>query len=267
VTEGFLARGVDAPDFYVAAIGRSGSTMLCNWLASPPDRLVFLEPFFLRKQNSRLLRIQLRDFGMPASDEEWTERDETAAERFERLMAPRLQGRRWAVKEVLCEEHFRALDALHPRKVLVTVRSIDDVALSFFEKHRVQDNLDRFSDDWVVRYCLEETAGILRLLRLLEDMKIPHRVVRYEDFTTSGSERSAVSSFVGWPGGGVTALHFDEFDRSFEVERHGRSISDKLRGSGERDLGYEQLRLAQSLAEQCADYQAAFDYYETAVKS
>src|SRR4051812_22329475 len=59
MVERFLPEGVDPPDFYVAAIGRSGSTLLCNWLASPPQRLVFLEPFFLRPENSRLLRIQL----------------------------------------------------------------------------------------------------------------------------------------------------------------------------------------------------------------
>jgi len=53
--------GVHSPDFYVAAIGRSGSTMLCNWLSRPPAQLVFVEPFFTRARNPELLRIQLEE--------------------------------------------------------------------------------------------------------------------------------------------------------------------------------------------------------------
>lgn len=260
MAEPFLPDGVSRPDFYVAAIGRSGSTMLCNWLACPPDRIVFLEPFFFRHQNSRLLRIQLRDFGMPASDDEWEERAESVAGRFARLMGRRLEGRRWALKEVLCEEHFRAIEMLAPPKVLITVRSIDDVALSFFEKHRQQGNLDRFSDDWVVRYCLEQSEGILKFIKLLIKREVPYRVARYEDVTASAAERTSIAQFVGWPGNGSTNSHFDEFDRAFEVERHGTSISDQMRLPAARNLESDVRRLAESLVERCADYQATFGY-------
>lgn len=260
MAEVFLTDDVAAPDFYVAAIGRSGSTMLCNWLSSPPQHIVFLEPFFLRAMNSRLLRIQLRDFGMPVSDEDWAQRDEAAPDRFGRLMCHRLLGRNWALKEVLCKEHVRILDALKPGKVLITVRDIGDVALSFFEKHRTQGNLDRFSDDWVVRYCLEESKGILEYQLSLVKKGVPNRVVRYEDVTNSPAELASVEAFVGWPGGGSTSKHFVEFDRSFEVERHGTSISDRTRSRSDRNLGYDQVRLSETIAEQCADYQRAFGY-------
>lgn len=260
MAEEFLPNGLAPPDFYVAAIGRSGSTMLCNWLSSPPQHLVFLEPFFLRPMNSRLLRIQLRDFGMPVCDDDWAQRDETAPDRFDRLMYHRLMGRNWALKEVLCEEHVRVIDALNPGKVLITVRNIGDVALSFFEKHRTQDNLDRFGDDWVVRYCLEESRGILDYQQLLANKGVPSRVVRYEDVTNSPAELTSVAAFVGWPGGGLTSKHFAEFDRSFEVERHGTSISDRTRSRSDRNLGYDEVRLSEAIAEQCADYQRAFGY-------
>jgi len=256
----FLPTEVGPPDFYVAAMGRSGSTMLCNWLSSPPDHLVFLEPFFLRPMNSRLLRIQLRDFGMPASDDEWQQHDETAGERFNRLMGGRLKGRQWALKEVLCEEHFRVLETLAPPKVLITVRNIEEVALSFFEKHRAQDNLDRFSDTWVVEYCRRETTGILEFRQLLTKLGVPHRVVRYEDFTQSESNRASVAEFVGWPGGGATGSHFAEFDRAFEIERHGVTVSAEIRTRIDRNLGYDELRLSKELAKECADYQSEFDY-------
>ena len=260
MAEQFLPSGVEPPDFYVAAMGRSGSTMLSNWLASPPDRLVFHEPFFLRPQNSRLLRIQLAELGMAVSDEDWAGRDETPAQRFARLMAPRLRGRRWGLKEVLCEEHVRIPDALAPRKVLIAVRNIADVALSFFEKHRLQDNLDRFSDEWVERYCIAESAGLVDYHRLLHARAIPHHVVRYEDFIALEAERDAVARFVGWPGGGATGDHFAAFDRAFEVERHGHSISDQIRSRDHRSLNLTQLRLSDIIAEQCTDYQVEFGY-------
>ena len=214
----------------------------------------------IRPVNSRLLRIQLRDLGMEVSDADWAQRDETAADRFERLMVPRLSGKRWALKEVLCEEHFRVVETLKPAKVLITVRDIGDVALSFFEKHRTQDNLDRFSDDWVVRYCVEESRGVLKLRELLNSSSTPSRTVRYEDVTNSSAERTSIAEFVGWRGGGSTSKYFAEFDRSFEVARHGPSVSDRIRTRLDRNLGYDEIRLSELVAERCADYQAAFGY-------
>lgn len=248
------------PDFYIAAIGRSGSTLLCNWLTRAPGQLVFNEPFFCRRSNSRLLRIQLANFGMPASADEWRERDERAEERFGRLMAKRLENRRWAFKEVLCEEHERVLANFAPPKIVLTVRNIADAALSFFEKHRSQENLDRFDDEWVARYCIRESAGIVQLANELDVRRVPRFIVRYEDFIQSEQMRKAAENFLGWTGGGDVAAHFREFDRGFEIDRHGSSISTRLRTPGMRDLGEEQFRRADAIAERCSAYQKQFGY-------
>lgn len=259
VADQFLPDGVEGPDFYVAAIGRSGSTMLCNWLSRPPEQLVFNEPFFRRSTNPRLLRIQLADFGMAASDEEWGQTDAGGRDRFRRLMARRLEGRRWAFKEVLCEEHVAVLDIFRPPRVIITVRDIEDVAVSFFEKHRLQDNLDRFDDHWVVDYCLRESSGILEFRQILSDRGIPHYVARYEDFAGSEQKRQQIANFVGWRGGGDTSAHLDLFDRGFEAERHGRSVSNPL-STGERTLNDKERELARTIAERCGNYQAQFEY-------
>lgn len=260
MAEPFIGNGVAPPDFYVAAIGRSGSTLLCNWLTSPPDRLVFVEPFFMRTSNPRLLRIQLADFGLAVPDDEWERTDPTGAERFRRIMWPRLQGRRWAFKEVLCEEHVRVLDAFAPPRVLITVRNIADVALSLFEKHRLQDNLDRFDDQWVIEYCLRESSGMLEFRDLLDRRGVPYLVVRYEDFTGSEEARRSVENFVGWEAGGEIGSHLAEFDRSFEVERHGGAISGNLRTPSERHLNRDHLATAEEIAGRCAAYQSAFGF-------
>jgi hypothetical protein len=255
-----LPPGVGPPDFYVAAMGRSGSTMLCNWMCRPPGQLVFIEPFFLRPTNPRLLRIQLTDFGLAASDGEWAQRDEPGPDRFRRIMGPRLAGKQWAFKEVLAEEHSAAIAAFAPPRVLLTVRNLRDVALSFFEKHRIQTNLDRFDDAWVRDYCVRESEGMVRLLKRLLAEGIPHRIVRYEDFTRSEAERRAVAEFVGWEGGGRVDSHLDRFDRQFEVERHGAQISSRLRSAGERALGAAEHALAGDIAKQATEYQREFGY-------
>lgn len=234
--------------------------MLSNWLCRPPGHLVFVEPFFLRASNPRLLRIQLEDFGMPASDLEWRERDETGPERFRRIMGPRLVGRRWAFKEVLHAEHIRTLAAFQPLRVIVTVRNLKDVALSFFEKHRLQSNMDRFDDLWVADYCERESSGILSLMDRLQGEGISHAIVRYEDFIRSVAERNALLDWIGWEGGGRIASHLSSFDRQFEVERHGELISSRLRKPGERGLDNAEIALASAVASRATDYQRRFGY-------
>ncbi len=258
--EPFVPPHLNGPDFYLAAMGRSGSTMICNWLTLPPEQMVFVEPSFLAAQNTRLLRIQLANFGMAVSDWEWDLQDGSAAERFERIMAPRLRGRRWAWKEVLGSEHLAVIDQLAPPRVLISVRDILDVALSFFEKHRAQDNLHRFDDQWVVDYCERESAGLLALQRKLQARSIPHAVIRYEDFTRSEASRNDVCAFLGWQGGGAADMHLDQFDRSFEIERHGGDVSSRLRQPAQRHLGAAEQALAHSIAEKCSSYQSTFGY-------
>ncbi len=260
MADAFLADRISRPDFYIAAMGRSGSTALCNWLTRPPDQLVFVEPFFLRPTNPRLLRIQLANFGLAICEDDWRREDLGALERFRRIMWPRLRGRRWAFKEVLCEEHLRVLDAFAPPRILITVRDVADVALSFFEKHRLQGNLKRFDDEWVIDYCLRESAGLVEFRHLLENRGIPFRVIRYEEFTRSQAARDNAADFVSWEPGGALDSHLEQFDRRFEVERHGREFSDSLRGRSERLLDRAHLEAADQIASRCAAYQSAFGY-------
>ena len=256
----FLPAGVERPDFYLAAMGRSGSTMICNWLTDAPDQLVFIEPSFLSLPNTRLLRIQLDHFGMAASDAEWAIQDQTAEARFQRLMSRRLARKRWGLKEVLCSEHRFAIERLMPRRVVISARNIGDVALSFFEKHRLQGNLNRFDDQWVVDYCIREAAGLVALRMELEAGSLPFAIVRYEDFTRSEDSRQEIADFISWRGGGPTAAQFDRFDRSFEVERHGSGVSAHIRTEAERDLGQAERELASHIARQCEEYQRVFGY-------
>lgn len=255
-----MADFLPRPDFYIASLGRSGSTMLGNWLSLPPRQLVFNEPFFTRPANSRLLRIQLANFGMPATDVEWQQPATSGPERFRSLMTERLRGRRWAFKEVLCEEHAKVLRDFDPPRIIITVRNVTDVALSFFEKHRLQDNLARFGDDWVVDYCVRETEGLLRLERHLLSSGRAYQVVRYEELTRSADVQRSVAAFVEWDSGGSVNAHLRDFDRDFEVERHGSEITSSIRTAQRRNLGPELQRLAREISERCIEFQRRFNY-------
>ena len=255
-----LSSVAPCPDFYIAAMGRSGSTMIANWLTLPPDQIVLIEPFLFSLANPPMLRIQLENLNLAVSDAEWDYPDATWQDRFARLFAPRLAGKRWALKEVLTIEHERVIAALVPQRVVVTVRDIRDIAASFLEKHKIQNNLHRFDHEWVHAYCLRETEGIVALCDQLDAAGTPWRAVRYEDFTASAAERAALAAFVGWPAGGDVARHLDRLDRGFETDRHGGGINAASRRWEDRVLDADERALAETIAQSCAAYRARFGY-------
>ncbi|MDF8332099.1 hypothetical protein [Novosphingobium cyanobacteriorum] len=255
-----LPADLPRPDFHIAAMGRSGSTMIANWLTVPPGQVVLVEPFLFALRNPDMVRVQLEGLGLAPSDAEWTHPDATWQDRFARLFAPRLAGRRWALKEVLASEHARVLEAFAPPRVVVTVRDLRDIAASFFEKHRIQDNLHRFDHQWVHDYCLREAAEMVALCDRLEREGTPWRAVRYEDFTASAAERQALANFVGWQAGGDVTRHLDRLNRGFEAERHGSGISATRRAWADRDLLPQERALAEAIAAESPAYQSRFGY-------
>jgi hypothetical protein len=248
------------PDFLIAALGRSGSTMISNWLTRPPGEIVLIEPFLFAAANPAMLHRQFDHLGLAASAEEWATSDADWQARLRRLFAPRLAGRRWAVKEVLGEEHRKVLAAFGPLPVVITVRDIDAIAASFLEKHRLQNNRHRFDEQWVADYCRRETGLIMALHAKLVDEGTPALVMRYEDFVASSAQREALARFVGWPGEGDVTRHMDHLGRAFEAERHGGGVGAGAPDIAARGLESEELELVAEITAACAAYRATFSY-------
>ncbi len=255
-----MTANLPRPDFLMASMGRSGSTMIANWLTDPPERVVLIEPSFFALRNPNMVRVQLPEFSEPAGEEEWTYPDTDWQARFHRLFAPRLAGRRWALKEVLVAESQRVIEAFAPPRVLVTVRDIAAIAASFFEKHRRQNNRHRFDTGWVEAYCRRESAAMVALCAAMKAHGLPHHVVRYDDFVASPEVRSGLAQFVDWPGGGDPQRHFGKLGRAFETERHTSGISTRTPSLPERALEPDELALIPAILADCAAYQAYFGF-------
>lgn len=92
-------------------------------------------------------------------------------------------------------ESFLPPDVSPLAKLVICVRDIVAVASSFFDKHRLQNNLDHFSGDWATAYCIRESAELVRLRWEAERRRLPCHVVRYEDFTGSDETRRDLERF------------------------------------------------------------------------
>ena len=233
------------PDLYIASMGRSGSTLVANWLSVPgQEQYIFVEPN-LTQGITPLLATQLERFGLAPSCS-----TDATLEEFHDLM----QGRRWGVKEVKGILHDHIGSMLQPRRVVVTVRDIAEVYLSLVEKHRIQGVDVRFDTEWSRLYCLREAGYLLDLCRNRPD----YHVIRYRDFVHSEDSRRALLEYTGFCGGGVVDFNFDLYNRSYETGYFNGRIAPRTRDY--RTITARDLHAAREVAGMCVEYQAHFGY-------
>src|ERR1700744_2772191 len=107
-------------DVYLASMGRSGSTLIANWLTVPDQQIILVEPEFPKGLRHRSLMKQCEALGFPISEDEWSAADSDASARIERILGPRLRDLRWGVKEVQCGHHEYMIEKYKPVHTLVT---------------------------------------------------------------------------------------------------------------------------------------------------
>jgi hypothetical protein len=225
-------------------------------LTREPDHIIFIEPKFHTPPYRSMLAPQLLRYGMKARED----RPGLAPPALlDHMLGEYLRPIKWGFKEVQCSEHRRVHEVFRPKHIVVNVRDIFGIALSFLEKHRRQGNQDRFPPAWVREYCLRESRGMVAFCEDLSRRGHAFTVVRYEDFTGDAGYRDALEKSLSWKFGTGADRFLAGFDREFEVSRHqGRAFREPT--IAERDLPPDLVDLAREIETRCAGYQRFFGY-------
>ncbi len=234
--------------------------MLCNILTHAPEQIIFIEPKFHTPPYRTLLAPQLAQYGFKISDSAKKQsKGMVPLKRLDHLLGLQLRQIKWGFKEVQCSEHQRVLEVFAPKHIVINVRHIFNVALSFMEKHRRQSNEDRFPPAWVQDYCLRESRGLVQFCETLAAGGQSHTIVRYEDFTQDPHCRTGLAKTLGWRFGENANLFLEGFNRGFEAHRHqNRPFREPT--LAERGLPRDLVQKAQDIEALCAEYQRFFGY-------
>ncbi len=174
------AVGVPPPAaVYIAALPRSGSTMLANLLTSPPQRWVLVEPGLHCPTPSPSLSFQYNRFleaSGAAPDEAVTTSPRLLVKRLGDLL-PTLEF--WGLKEV-GTDHPAVISYARPRKTIILVRDIRDALLSLLEKHSAPER--RWEPQSQMSFLGDCCAALIDLAR---DGSPDTRICRYEDLVSS----------------------------------------------------------------------------------
>lgn len=258
---GFLtpteSAGLFHADVYIAAIARSGSTLICGLLTYPPDHLCLVEPWFIWGMRGQACFRQLQRFGLRITERDWLTalfpREKASfVRRYGSFIAPHLASvRKWGAKEVRPEFHLPTIETINPRFVLVLVRDIRDVVRSLARKQAAEGMDESESTAWISGYCTAAAPCLLRLRSRPRSI-----TVRYEDFVASEAARADLGGRLDWPLVGRVNADFDLFGRGSEAAAHRGRVSPAVHPQSSEWVE----ALAEEMHARCADYQGAFCY-------
>lgn len=241
-------------ELYVAAMARSGSTVLCD-LMTYQGNLCLIEPCFMRGATDLKMLDQFHNAGIRLAEHDWKRlKSKTAtgySERYMNMLAPALlRCDRWGAKEVRPEYHVPTIATLNPKRVLVLVRDARDVAHSLFDKVQ-RDGGSREEAVLYVEGYLPAAAQSLETLAKRLDVIIS----RYEDFTCSQEEMRSLATKLDWPLLGRPNSSFVGLNRVEEANLHKGAISKARTYRNRTNPGFLEGVLAR-----CAGYQKTFAY-------
>jgi hypothetical protein len=236
---------------------------MANLMTTPPDRLVLVEPMLHRGGGNAGMFDQMARWGWPVGADElarWREppTGQGPAERAGLVLASRLvRLARWGVKEVDPTAHRPGIAVLRPRRLIVLVRDVRDVTLSYLEKFRREGRRD-FGGELLWRVV----QGTRVLTRLADGSRRGRslRIVRYEDFVTSAAERAALARWLDWPLDGDPDRNLDLYRRAYEIERHGGVVSPVSVGRRTRATDPADAALIARIGDFLGGYQRRFGY-------
>ena len=220
-----MPRGLD---LYLAAMGRSGSTLLCDLYSHYPSRWLMSEPWIVRGAYGVALRQRASTLGFDIPDKDWYAKiaGEAPLDRFWRVYGEIVGSLEFfGAKEVRCEFHEEYYRLMHPRKVLILVRDIRDVIISLIEKAEIE-NKEGYDLAFVSQYLRDNCRGLIEFYNAVTGGEV--EVLKYEEFSTSEERRKQIDRFIGH--GRIESIPETGSNvsiRPWEIERHGLTVSDK----------------------------------------
>lgn len=246
-------------DIYIAAIARSGSTLLCDLMTFPTGNICLIEPRFYAGMRAERSQFQLKAAGFDIPDERWkaleSKTKASYMERYTELIAPVLrQCTRWGVKEVRAELHRPTIETINPAKILVLVRNARDVAVSLCQKILQSGGSPADAAQFVEGYLSRNCACLVEFADSANTI-----VARYEDFARSETELRNLAVALDWPFEGIPNQSFERLGRSVEAERHTGTVT-SARRHDLRSLPPELFSVIEKSLPDCELYQRRFGY-------
>lgn len=257
----------DPPFIYIAAVRRTGSTLLCEALSEPPYSFVFNEPNLARRR----CRFRAHEVGV------WRERgiDLQAFEescrgwrryrglrRFSRELVPQLRKHvhQIGVKEIF-HSHWRRYLRLFPdMRVVVTARDPRDIYVSLHERWKRGSAIwsGPFTPERVARAIEEEFHHQQEMMR-----EVPTFKVRYEDLCLDQRWFGSIKDFLGSKVprmGEVGSFLKSDPRRVQEASVHDGRITERQVARWSREQDEAVLRAAEAVHGAMAEYCSFWGY-------
>ncbi|MBO6634925.1 hypothetical protein [Parvibaculum sp.] len=242
-------------DLYIAAMGRSGSTFLCNAFTVPPNQIVMAEPRFHARSIDHTWQELAHLFPGISKTEvaNAVEGCATTAEYIEQVHNRFLRDLTfWGVKEVEAAAHMEMIDLLRPRLVVVLVRDIEEVTLSLVEKINRQQWNKTYDWGWIEEYVRTSAAALVDVAERVEG----RIVVKYDQLLDPETVRS-LASMVGAPATGNPSLRLMEAKRDWEIERNAIRTAAKITPQ-DRGVSAEDVERSRELRRRAESYNEYF---------
>lgn len=228
-----------APFIYIAALRRTGSTVLSESLTSFPSSFIFREPklgrkrFTVKSNDAELFLkhgIDLKEFSEKWSGNSLMDRI-TGRNRMMRAFQYDLMPRLLAILGQVGVKEIHHIgwpfyaDAFPEMKVVLTARDPRDIFISTY--YRVREGKDHFRRGFSARELARDLNRDFRQQQLMSQA-LPSMKITYEDFCSDTALLDKVKTFVGSRidgTGGAGQFNIANPNRVAEARVHGDKVT------------------------------------------
>lgn len=236
-------------DLIIFGIGRSGTTLLTDMLCVPNQSFVIYEPHL---GWSNVLLEQFKNFDLKV--EKWEDKKYNSVyEYIDENIVPQLKNLNlWGAKFVRFYEWKWVLKTYQPKKIILCVRDIRDVAISSLDI----DKRIKLGKEW------HKERIIFAAKSLIEMCELPHLLIKYEDLCLNSKE--IIKKLLDYLE--IKKVNYKRQIlnwRDWEFEKHGTSgISSKSVSRYLNETSKEKLSFMNEIFEKTKDYSKKFGYMQ-----